>query len=107
MKSNLPYLIQGGELLSEPEMARPVSHPIRQRYRPLSIACSRQNLGFGTGQFGFALTEPAGQPVVVDASTDLMNWLPIWTNTFMVGPLQFSDPNSGLQPNCFYRVRKP
>ncbi len=83
------------------------NNTIRKGYRPLAIASSETNFGFSDGQFGFALTGPAGQSVVVDASTDLVNWLPIWTNTFMVGPLQFSDPNSGLQPNCFYRARKP
>jgi hypothetical protein len=80
---------------------------IRKGYRPLEIASSGTNFGFSSGQFGFALTGPAGQAVVVDASTDLANWLPLWTNTFMVGALQFSDPNSGVYPNRFYRVRRP
>jgi len=30
------------------------------------------------GQFGFMLTGPAGQPVLVETSTDLMSWLAIW-----------------------------
>ena len=59
------------------------------------------------GAFGFGLTGPAGQTVVVDASTDLANWLPIWTNTFMVGALQFSDPNCGVYSQRFYRARRP
>jgi hypothetical protein len=80
---------------------------IRKGYRPLAIACSGEGFGFSGGQFGFAVTGPAGQPVVVDFSTDLANWLPVWTNTYMVGPLQFSDPESGVCPNRFYRARRP
>jgi hypothetical protein len=45
--------------------------------------------------------------VVVDFSSDLVSWLPIWTNTFMVGALQFSDPDSGVYPKRFYRARRP
>jgi hypothetical protein len=76
-------------------------------YRPVAIVSSAESLGMSSGQFGFALTGPAGQPIVVDYSTDLANWLPIWTNTFMVGVLQFSDPYSGVYPNRFYRARRP
>jgi hypothetical protein len=83
------------------------NNTIRQGYRPLAIASSGENVGFSSGQFGFTLTGPAGQAVVVDFSNDLANWLPIWTNTFMVGALQFSDPNSGAYSNRFYRARRP
>jgi len=40
------------------------------------------NRVFSQGRFGFVLSGPAGQPVVPEASTDLVNWLPLWTNTF-------------------------
>jgi len=45
--------------------------------------------GFNGGQFGFDLTGQAGNGVVVEGSTDLVNWLPLWTNT-LAGPLNFS-----------------
>jgi hypothetical protein len=83
------------------------NNTIRRGYRPLAITSSGAGFGFSDAMFGFALTGPAGQTVVVDASTDLVSWLPIWTNTFMVGPLQFSDPNSGAYPSRFYRARRP
>ena len=83
------------------------NNTIRKGYRALVIASSGASFGFSGGQFSFALTGPAGQAVVVDASTDLANWLPIWTNTFMVGALQFSDPNTGVYFHCVYRARKP
>ena len=54
----------------------------------------------------FHLTGPAGRLVVVEGSNDLMSWLPIWTNTF-AGALNFSDPQSGVDSNRFYRARLP
>jgi sugar lactone lactonase YvrE len=64
------------------------------------------NPGLTNGQFSFVLTGPAGQSVVVEYSTDLLTWLPLWTNTFM-GALNFTDPQSGAFSNRFYRARLP
>jgi hypothetical protein len=64
------------------------------------------NAGFIGGKFGFNLTGPPGQLAVVEASSDLSNWLSIWTNTF-ARDLTFSDPQSGLSSNRFYRARVP
>src|SRR5207248_286229 len=73
-----------------------------------TILNSGPGIGFNGGQFGFNLTGPAGQSVVVEASTDLMNWLPLWTNTFTVpAALSFSDPQSRLYSNRFYRAHLP
>ncbi len=83
------------------------NNAIRQGVRAFAIISSGPSFGFSGGQMGFALTGPAGQAVVVDASTDLANWLPIWTNTMSVGPLQFSDPDTGVNSYRFYRARKP
>jgi len=80
---------------------------IRRGYQPLAITSFGTGFGFSGGTFGFAITGPAGQAVVVDASSDLASWLPLWTNTFMVGPLQFSDPNSGSYSHRFYRAHRP
>jgi hypothetical protein len=75
---------------------------IRKGYPPPKML----NSGFINGQFGFVLTGPAGQAVVVEYSTDLLTWLPLWTNTFM-GALNFTDPQSGVFSNRFYRARVP
>jgi hypothetical protein len=83
------------------------NNTIRKGYRPVAIASSATDFGFTSGQFGFAVTGPAGQAVIVETSPDLTNWLPVWTNTYMVGPLQFTDPDSGVCPNRFYRARRP
>jgi hypothetical protein len=64
------------------------------------------NAGFNLGQLSFNLTGPAGHLVVVEASSDLVSWLSIWTNTF-AGTLNFSDPASGVSSNRFYRALVP
>ena len=75
---------------------------IRKGYAPPKIL----NFGFIGGQFRFDLTGPPGLSVIVEASPDLLSWLPIWTNTF-TNTLNFSDPQSGVSFNRFYRAHLP
>jgi hypothetical protein len=75
---------------------------IRKGYPPPRIL----NAGSIGGMFRFDLTGPPGQLVVVESSSDLVSWLPIWTNTF-AGPLNFSDPQSNVSSNRFYRAHLP
>jgi hypothetical protein len=56
-----------------------------------------------TGGFGFAITGVTNLTVVVEASTNLMNWQPIRTNS--TPPFQFTDTNWTSYPIRFYRVR--
>ena len=75
---------------------------IRKGFPPPMIL----NAGFSLGQFSFNLSGPTGRSVVVEASSDLASWLPLWTNTF-AGILNFSDPASGVSSNRFYRAHTP
>jgi len=75
---------------------------IRKGYAPPKIL----NFGFIDGQFRFDLTAPPGRSVIVEASPDLLTWLPLWTNTF-ADALNFSDPQSNSFSNRFYRTRLP
>jgi hypothetical protein len=78
------------------------NYTIRRGYPPLVITSSGQGYG---GQFGFTLTGPSGQLVVVESSTDLVNWLPLWTNALTFpAALTFGDPQSGVYSNRFYRA---
>jgi hypothetical protein len=70
----------------------------------LSIDTSEPGFGFSGGQFGFRVAGPASPWVVVEASTNLVNWIPILTNTFS-GVLTFKDPHSGDFSQRFYRAR--
>jgi hypothetical protein len=81
------------------------NYTIRKGTPPLIIGSSGSDLGVNGGQFGFALTGPSGQSVVVESSTDLVNWLPLWTNTLTFpAALTFSDPQIGVNSNRFYRA---
>jgi hypothetical protein len=60
--------------------------------------------GFVDGAFAFAAAGVSGQSVVIDASTNLVNWIPLHTNTLVGTGFRFSDPGP-LPPTRFYRVR--
>jgi sugar lactone lactonase YvrE len=70
---------------------------------PLFIVASGPGFDFINGEFGFNLTGPTGRLVVVEASSDLMSWLPLWTNNF-ASALNFVDPQSSVYSNRFYRA---
>jgi sugar lactone lactonase YvrE len=87
------------------------NHTIRRGFAvnaaPVIISFS-PGLGFHGGQFGFNLAGPPGQMVVIDASTNLKSWLPLWTNTIGAGAaLYLTDPQSSAYPNRFYRAHTP
>jgi uncharacterized delta-60 repeat protein len=64
--------------------------------------------GFGARQsgFGFNVRAIPGQVVVIDASTDFVQWIPIQTNLVTgSGLFVFTDPQSSLFSRRFYRAR--
>ena len=83
------------------------NNTIRKGYReqPAVIVTTGPGFGFSVGQFGFSLTGSPGQPVVIQASTDLANWQAVWTNTFLTSAMNFTDTNAA--PNCYYRAVSP
>ena len=61
--------------------------------------------GSGSGSpFGFSITWATNTSVVVEASTDLVNWTAISTNTLINGTNDFSDPDTISHQMRFYRV---
>jgi hypothetical protein len=89
-------------------VADTLNDTIRKGYPPLMITSSGPSLGFNSGQFGFALNGLGGETVVVDASSDLENWSPIWTNTLTFpAPVSFTDPEPSANSIRFYRARTP
>jgi sugar lactone lactonase YvrE len=81
------------------------NYTIRKGYPPLVMTSSGPGSGSNGGPFGFTLTGPSGQSVVVESSSDLVNWLPLWTNTLAFpAALTFRDPQGGVYPNRFYRA---
>jgi hypothetical protein len=71
---------------------------------PPTIQTTGGSFGFGTNGFGFNLTGTTGQIVVVEASSNLVNWTPIWTNPLTAGQAYFSDPYSTNLIQRFYRA---
>jgi hypothetical protein len=65
-------------------------------------------LGFLSGKFGFNLCGSSGLAVVVDGSSNLVNWTPLFTNTAPgATPFYFGDPYWSQYPARFYRARLP
>jgi len=65
------------------------------------------SFGFSTNQFGFNFSGLAGQMVVVEGSTNLLDWTPLFTNSANGGPVYFFDPGWTNFPWRFYRARLP
>lgn len=61
--------------------------------------------GFQAGNFTFQFSGVPGQPIVIDASTNLALWLPLVTNVAGLDTLRFLDPDSTNCPARFYRLR--
>jgi hypothetical protein len=73
---------------------------------PPTIVVNDGNFGMRSNQFGFNISAVAGQMVVIEASTNLVNWIPVQTNlTTGIGLIAFTDMQSGLFPRRFYRAR--
>jgi uncharacterized delta-60 repeat protein len=65
-----------------------------------------EDLGVQNGQMSFVLTGMPGQTLVVQGSTNLLNWTSLSTNFLGNGPPAFSDPQSSLFNHRFYRLLK-
>ncbi len=68
---------------------------------------SGASFGVKTNRFGFNLTGSSGLVIVVEASTNLLNWVPVATNTLAGSTAFFSDPQWTNYPGRFYRLRSP
>ena len=63
--------------------------------------------GFQSGQFRTKIIGSSNQVIVVECSTNLVEWIALATNTLPIGPLYFSDSGSTNSQSCFYRLRSP
>ena len=56
----------------------------------------------------FTFSGLAGQTIVIDASTDLTTWTPLFTNsTTSTNPVSFTDSAATNLPARYYRARLP
>jgi hypothetical protein len=65
------------------------------------------SFGVKTNMFCMTISWATNIAVVVEASTNLINWQPVQTNTLTAGSAYFSDPQWTNYPGRFYRLRSP
>ncbi|HEY1662896.1 MAG TPA: leucine-rich repeat protein [Verrucomicrobiae bacterium] len=65
------------------------------------------DFGKNANGFGFNITGTSNLMVVVEASTNLINWQPVQTITLTTGSAYFSDPQWTNYPGRYYRFRSP
>lgn len=71
---------------------------------PLLILTTNGLSGFTNGQFRIGISGPAGSNVVIQASTNLLNWDSILTNPLNGGLLFHTDARFSEFPQQFYRA---
>jgi uncharacterized repeat protein (TIGR03803 family) len=75
---------------------------------PLSFAAGASAAQYSSGQFTLTLTNLTGQgTLVIEASSDLRQWTPVFTNPPAYGTLPFIDANAGAYTDRFYRAVTP
>lgn len=74
---------------------------------PLTIATTNAGFGVQTNQFGFNINWVSGYTAVVEASSNLIDWQPLQTNTLTTDSDYFGDPQWTNYPSRFYRLRTP
>lgn len=76
---------------------------------PTVMLCPPQiapgSAGMKPGGFGFTVASLTNQTIVVEASTNLVNWQPIWTNSPPGTSVDFVDSEWLNHSNRFYRAR--
>jgi BspA type Leucine rich repeat region (6 copies) len=63
------------------------------------------SVGVQFGNFSFTIAGVTNQTVVVEASTNLVDWQPVWTNTLSGASATFADFQWTNYPARFYRAR--
>jgi hypothetical protein len=58
-----------------------------------------------TGGFKLQLSGPVGSNVVVEASSDLKNWTPVYTNQVTTGSITYTDAVANTLPARYYRAK--
>lgn len=76
-------------------------------YRPVQIIRGTTAVSGQPPRFGFDYTGPAGLPLVVERSLDLVTWEAVQTGIFTERATSFTAPQAGDDSPGFYRVRIP
>jgi hypothetical protein len=72
---------------------------------PFQINSGSTNLQLTTNGFQFQVSGGDGSgPIVISASTNLIDWIPIFTNPAFIGTVPFVDPAATNLPRRFYKA---
>jgi hypothetical protein len=71
---------------------------------PPQIIVGDAGFGITSNQFGFNLAGAFGQTIIVEASANLVDWTPLFTNSVVVSPEHFSDSAWTNHPWRYYRA---
>jgi len=72
---------------------------------PVSFVTNSGGIQYSNGQLHLTLSGLTGQgPVVIEASTNLTQWSPVFTNPPGFGTIQFVDPTAGNYLQRYYRA---
>jgi len=75
---------------------------------PVSFVTSSGSIQYSNGQFHLTLSGLTGQgSVLIEASTDLTQWTPVFTNPPGFGTIQFVDPATANFRSRYYRATTP
>jgi hypothetical protein len=75
---------------------------------PVSFVTNSGCIRFSNGQFYLSLSGLTGQgPVLIEVSTNLPQWTPIFTNPPAFGTIQFVDPSTAGNRYRYYRASTP
>ena len=81
-----------------------IKYPSSLQGTPVQIVTADRYFGFMNGKFGFNYTAPAGLSVIIQSSSNLLDWTEVVTNPPAASPVYFSDPNSTSNSAEFYRA---
>jgi hypothetical protein len=82
--------------LAEASLASAVAAPV--------IIATNSSFGFTNRQFGFDVNAQPGSTLIIQASTNLVNWIPLQTSVVGASPVYFADPFATNYPWRFYRA---
>ena len=77
-----------------------VTLTVRDTQTPLSFISEQMT----PGGCNLQLSGPWGYVCVIEASTNLVDWIPISTNATLSGSVTFTDPAAINLPSRFYRA---
>ena len=69
---------------------------------PLEVSYALTQAG---GERSFRVTGTISQPIVLQRSSDLRSWTPVYTNAVANTPFEFIGPVAGSSPSRFYRAQ--